>query len=622
MTCQPSPCPAPEEIDIPALRERYRQERSIRLRSEGQHQYIAPADSFVHETYDRDPHMPVVARDAISEELDVAVLGGGWAGVLAGYHLRKAGVRNIRNIDHAGDFGGVWYWNRYPGLQCDNDAYCYLPLLEEMGFMPSKKFADGAEIRDYCQSIARRFELYDRALFHTLVTSMRWDEGLKRWRIVTDRGDELRARFVVMANGLLNIPKLPAIPGIHEFKGKMFHTARWDYDYTGGDQTAPVLDRLGDKRVAIVGTGATSVQAVPFLGRHAQQLYVLQRTASTVDQRRNNPTDPEWVSSLKPGWQRERQMNFHRAAMETLAPGEPDLICDIWTEINRNLAAEFEVQGWPQSTKAYLSKRTVMDYRVMERLRARVDSIVEDKRIAEILKPWYRYLCKRPASNDDYYPTFNRPNVKVIDVSKTQGVERMTPKGFVADGVEYEIDCMIFASGFEVTSDLDRRWGFDVLEGRDGVSIYDHWASEYRTFHGVMTHGFPNQFFTGFIQGGVNSSTTETFSQQGRHIAWIIGEALRRGAVVVEPSLEAQDAYVDHIRATAIDSSSFQRECTPSYFNNEGEEVVTQNGEKKLRSYLGETYGPGFYAFERLLEDWRADGRMEGVVLTKDLVEA
>jgi cyclohexanone monooxygenase len=615
MSCPTDTCPAAEQVDIPALRERYRQERGVRLRPEGQHQYVSPADQIVHDTYDRDPHTPAAPRDAVSEDIDVAVLGGGWCGVLAGYHLRKMGVGSFRILDHAGDFGGVWYWNRYPGLSCDNDAYCYLPLLEEMGFLPSKKFADGFEIREYLQSIARRFELYQGALFHTTVTSLRWDEATKRWRVTTDRGDEIRARFVVMANGLLNIPKLPGIPGIHAFKGEMFHTARWDYAYTGGTQKEPVLDRLGDKRVAIVGTGATAVQAVPFLGKYAKQLYVLQRTASTVDERRNEPTDPNWAKSLKPGWQRERQMNFHHAAMETLSPGEPDLICDIWTELNRNLVVEFDRDGWPASPADYMARREVMDYRLMERLRNRVGAIVQDKEAAEILKPWYRYLCKRPASNDDYYPTFNLPNVKVFDVSRTQGVERMTEKGFVHDGVEYEIDCMIFASGFEVTSDLDRRWGIDVIEGRGGASIYEHWAKEFRTFHGMMTHGFPNQFFTGFIQGGVNSSTTETFNQQGRHIAWIIAQALKRGAATVEPSLAAQDAYVDHIRSTAIDISAFQRECTPSYFNNEGEEVENLKGEKKLRNYLGETYGPGFYAFETLLQDWRARGELEGLTL-------
>ena len=614
MTCEPSSCPAPDSVDIPALRERYRQERTIRLRTEGQAQYVRPVDDFA-EIYEGDPHKPVAPRAPISEELEVAVLGGGWSGVLAGYHLRKAGIGNIRLIDHAGDFGGVWYWNRYPGLQCDNDAYCYLPLLEEMGFMPSRKFTDGFEIREYCQSVARKFGLYDGALFHTLITGLRWDEAIQRWRITTDRGDDIRARFVVMANGLLNIPKLPGIPGIHDFKGRMFHTARWDYDYTGGSQAAPVLDKLAGKRVAIIGTGATAVQAIPFLGQYAQQLYVLQRTASTVDQRRNPSTEADWVTSLNPGWQRERQKNFHNAAMQMLAPGEPDLICDIWTEINRNLQAEFDANGWPQSPEEYMTRREIMDYRLMERLRERVASTVQDKDAAEILKPWYRYLCKRPASNDDYYPTFNRPNVKIIDVSRTKGVERLTEHGFVAEGIEYAIDCLIFASGFEVTSDLDRRWGIGEVQGRDGVSIYDHWAAGYRTFHGMMTHGFPNQFFMGIVQGGFNASTTETFRQQGEHIAWIIRETLARGGAAVEPSLAGQDAYVDHVRATAFDNSAFVRECTPSYFNNEAEEVVNEQGEKQLRSYFAEIYGPGFYAFEELLEAWRAKGDLEGLVL-------
>jgi cyclohexanone monooxygenase len=262
-----------------------------------------------------------------------------------------------------------------------------------------------------------------------------------------------------------------------------------------------------------------------------------------------------------------------------------------------------------------VAKREVMDYRVMERLRARVESIVRDEQAAEILKPWYRFLCKRPASNDEYYPTFNRPGVKIIDVSPTRGVERMTEHGFIHQGAEYEIDCMIFASGFEVTSDLDRRWGIDVIEGKGGRSIYDHWASEYRTLHGVMTRGFPNQFFTGFIQGGFNGSIPETFNQQTKHIAWIIAQTMKRGAAVVEPSLAGQNAYVEHIRATAIDTSAFSLECTPSYFNNESQEMVTETGEKKLRSYLGETYGPGFYAFEKLLEDWRAKGDLEGLEL-------
>jgi cation diffusion facilitator CzcD-associated flavoprotein CzcO len=605
MKCAPTQTPA--TADIPALRDKYRQERDKRIHPDGQKQYRRPIGAF-SEVYEADPHTPVVPRSPVIEDLDVAVIGGGWSGIMAAYHLKQAGVTNVRNIDHAGDFGGVWYWNRYPGIQCDNDAYCYLPLLEETGFIPSKKFADGRDIFHYCQQVARKFDLYRGALFHTLVNAIRWEETTKRWRITTDRGDEIRARFVIMANGLLNIPKLPGVPGISAFKGHMFHTARWDYGYTGGSYGNPVLDKLADKSVAIVGTGASACQAIPHLGRYARQLYVIQRTPSTVDQRSNPPTDPEWVKSLEPGWQKMRQANFHTAAMEFLKPGEPDLICDIWTEISRNLAAEMEAENWPQlSLEEFVAKREAVDYRVMERLRARAESSVVDRETAEALKPWYRFLCKRPLSNDDFYPTFNRPNVKLIDVSGSRGLERMTETGFVAAGVEYPVDCMIFASGFEVTSDLDRRWGIDAVEGRHGVSLYEHWADGPKTLHGVMTHGFPNQFYVGYIQGGLNATTTEQFSRQGYHIAHLISETLKRGARTVEPTQAAQDAYVKHFEEVMFDSSQFQRECTPSYFTNEGQ--------VKAPWALFRAYGPGWAAFQKLLEDWRNKGDLEGVVL-------
>ncbi len=619
MTCKPTNIPAAEDIDIPAIREKYRQERDKRINKKGQKQYVRPVGDF-KDTYEGDPHMPVVPREPVTSEVEVAVLGAGLSGLLAGVQLKKAGISNFCNIDHAGDFGGVWYWNRYPGVQCDNDAYCYLPMLEEMGFMPSKKFSDGAEIYEYCQSIAKRFELYENALFHTMIKGVRWDESIKRWRIATDRGDDIKARFVIMANGLLNIPKLPGIPGIHEFKGKMFHTARWEYDYTGGTHKNPVLDKLADKKVGIIGTGATALQAIPYLGKYAKELYVLQRTPSTVDQRNNPPTDPEWAKSLKPGWQAERHDNFHRAAMEgRLQPREEDLVCDFWTEITRNMQAELEAEDWPDiSMEDYYARRDLMEYRVMERMRHRVESIVKDKDTAEALKPWYRFLCKRPLSNNDYYETFNLPNVKLIDVSETQGVECMTETGFIANGEEYEVDCMIFASGFEVTSDLDRRWGFEYFEGRDGVSIYDHWGYGYQTLHGMMTHKFPNQFFMGYYQGGLNSTTTEQYRFQAEHIASIISQVKEQGGTVVEPTKQAQDDWVDHVRATAVDISEFQAECTPSYYNNEGEKAVDKEGKEKFRNYLGEAYGPGWGAFTQLIYNWQEKGDLEGLVVEKE----
>lgn len=607
MTCQPTNVPAADAIDIPALREKYRTERDRRVTKTGQEQYVRLTGEF-QDVYSTDPHKPVEPRDPISEELDVLILGGGFGGLLAAYHLKQQGVTDFRNIDHAGDFGGVWYWNRYPGIQCDNDAYCYLPLLEETGFVPSQKFANGAEIYQHCRNIADKFGFTERAVFHTLVNSVKWDESIRRWRVGTNRGDEFRARFVIMACGVLNMPKLPGIAGIDTFKGKMFHTARWDYEYTGGSHANPVLDKLSDKTVAIVGTGATAIQAVPHLAKYAKKLYVIQRTPSNVDERPNPPTDQEWVKNLKPGWQLERQANFHRAAMEFFEPGEADLICDIWTEISRNLSKELEAEGWPElSPEEFMARREVVDYQVMERMRQRVEAIVEDPKTAEALKPWFRFLCKRPLSNNEYYPAFNQPNVELIDVAETQGLERMTEKGFMHNGEEIEVDCFVFASGFEVTSDLERRWGIPVFEGRDGLSIYDHWRNGPLTLHGTSTHGFPNQFYIGYIQGSANATVTLQFGRQGEHIAYIIGEALKRGAEVVSTSKAAQDEYVRRFEELEIDLSAFTRECTPSYFNNEGEE--------KPKWALFRSWGLGWNDFQAMTKAWRDKGDLEGIDL-------
>lgn len=609
LKCEPTDIPPIDEIDVAATLEKYRYERERRLRPEGQGQYLEPTGTFA-DICDSDPHLPVASRDPITEDLDVAVLGGGFSGVLAAYHLQQAGVSTFRNIDHAGDFGGCWYWNRYPGVECDNVSYVYLPLLEEMGYMPSKKFAPGYEIREYIQSIAKRAGLYEKALFHTRVEALQWDESIKRWRMTTNRGDDIRARFVVMATGPLNKPKLPGIKGLEDYKGKIFHSSRWEYDYTGGSQTNPQLDKLSDQRIAVIGTGASAVQIVPYLSRYAKQLYVIQRTPSSVDVRDNHDTDPTWAESLKAGWHQEYLRNFQAGLWEGFARGEPDLICDIWTEVNRNIRHELEQNGWPEMTiEKAMELRDQHNHRTMERLRRRVDSLVEDKRTAELLKPYYHFMCKRPCSNDEYYPAFNRPNVKLLDVSHTRGLERMTKNGFVHAGKEYEVDCVITASGYEQTSELRKRWGIDVVEGRNGLSIYDHWAKGPRTLHGMSSHGFPNQFFIGFIQGAVHGSTTETFSRQGHHIAYIINQALERGISTLEPSQEAQDNWRTHLRPMQVGAEAFQRECTPGYYNNEGGE--------EFRYFLGEVYMPGPYVFWEMLEEWRSNGAMKGLLLDK-----
>jgi cyclohexanone monooxygenase len=609
-TCGPTP--TPDDIDIDALRKKYRHERDKRLRADGSTQYLELKDDFA-EFAEVDPHTPVTPRTPINEDIEVAVLGGGIAGLLAGAYLKKNGVDDVHIIEMAGDFGGVWYWNRFPGIQCDNDAYCYIPMLEELNFMPSKKFADGAEIFEHCRRIAKHFGLYDGAILSTQVRTVRWDESIKRWRLGTNRGDDIRARFVVMTQGNFNRPKLPGIPGIKDFKGHTFHSARWDYDYTGGDANGG-LHKLGDKRVALVGTGATGVQLAPHLGRDAQHLYVFQRTPSSIDVRINEPTDPRWAASLQPGWQEARKLNFHRWSPfgEGVVFDAVDQVCDFWTELGRNLTARVAASKDPASLgiEQIMAMKEEEDYKMMERLRRRVEAIVEDPVTAESLKPYYRFLCKRPCSSDEYLPTFNRPNVSLVDVSDSKGVDRLTENGIVANGVEYEVDCVIFASGFEISTEISRRYAIDAIEGRDGLSLFDHWRDSYKTLHGMTTRGFPNQFHTGFIQGALSANTTAMFEQQVRHIAYIIGEAVKRKATTVEPSQEAQHAWVNTIRESAFDNSEFENSCTPSYYFNEGE--GTGAGP---RSALGDPYSPGYYAFEDILQEWRDNGDLDGLEL-------
>lgn len=609
------PTETPTDFDVDAIREKYAAERAKRLRPEGGDQYLELDGDFA-EFSEVDPYTTVTERDPIVEDADVVILGGGFAGLLAGAYLKKAGVEGIRVIEMAGDFGGVWYWNRFPGIQCDNDAYCYIPLLEELDFMPSKKFADGAEIFQHCRNIGKHFGLYDGALFSTQVRELRWEDETQRWRISTDRGDDIRARFVVMAQGSYNVPKLPGIPGIKEYKaagGHVFHSARWDYDYTGGTADGG-LHKLADKRVALVGTGATGIQLVPHLGRDAKELFVFQRTPSSVDARTNPPTDPVWAASLQPGWQEERKRNFHNwSPFVGVVFGEPDLVCDFWTELGRNLTARIAASEDPTSVtiEQIMAFREEEDFKIMERLRRRVAEIVEDPDTAEALKPYYRFMCKRPTSSEHYLSTFNRPNVTLVDVSASKGVERLTEKGIVADGVEYEVDCVVFASGFEISTEISRRFAIDKIVGRDGLELFDYWQNDYKTLHGMTSRGFPNQFFMGFIQGGVSANTTAMFEQQAKHIAYIIAEAQNRGAITVEPSQEGQDGWVATVAELAIDNSAFELSCTPGYYNNEGRGGAERNG-----AFLGDFYSPGFYAFDELIAEWRARGDLEGLELT------
>jgi cation diffusion facilitator CzcD-associated flavoprotein CzcO len=590
--------------DLEAVHAKYLEERDKRL---------VPGRAAIRDlTHDEhfarfraDPFTPRIEREPVVDEVDVVIVGGGIAGVVAGANLRKAGVERIRIIDSAGGIGGTWYWNRYPGVMCDVESYIYLPMLEELDYVPTHRYAFGDEIRSYLQALAERFDLVDDALFHTGVKEAAWDETAGRWRVRTDRGDTLTTTYYVLAVGILNLMKLPAIPGMDRFQGASFHTARWDYGYTGGGPDEP-LTRLGDKVVALIGTGASGIQCIPPLAEAARHLYVFQRTPSAIGVRGNRPTDAEFSKALEPGWQRARMDNFQSIMLGR--PVDQDLVDDGWT---RHFAAVHH----PPRTKGmtieeYLRSGEEVDLSIMEEHRRRVAEIVTDTTKAEVLKPYYRYLCKRPCFHDEYLVAFNRPNVTLIDCPA--GIDRVTEDGLVVDGVGFDVDCIIYGTGFEgELTPLHRRAGHDIV-GRGGTTLAEKWADGAATLFGMTTRGFPNLFV--MPAPGQQAVVTVNYTQLAVLGGEFVGRAVallrEQGARVFDVSADAEAQWTQKILDSWVDGSRIMSACTPSRLNNEGNPAAMnpRNG----------NYGRGFgdyFGYRELLCDWLDTGALEGFEL-------
>ena len=527
-----------------------------------------------------------VPREPLTDECEILVIGAGFAGLLLWYKLRQAGFDDVRFCEKGGDVGGTWYWNRYPGIACDVESYSYLPLLEEMEYVPTMKFASGFEILEYCQRMATKFGFYEHCLFHTTVERSEWDETTGRWTVVTDRGDAMRARFVILANGILTSPKLARIEGMATFEGDSFHTSRWNYDI-----------ELNGKRVGIIGTGATAVQAIPELAKIVKELYVFQRTPSTIDVRDQRTTTPEEIEawSNEPGWARARRTRFSKIAEgRTAIKANDDYLAGKVDDYKERKQHEGRL-----SPEELIERQLGTNFRIMEQIRARVDAIVEDPTTAAALKPYYPYGCKRPTFHDEYLPTFNKPHVTLVDTAP-HGVRQINATGVVHDGREYPLDVLIYATGFQWMATST----FNTITGRGGRSLSEKWTSEgTKTFLGLHSRGFPNLFIVTGPQGGGGSfNFTDAIDSHGDYIAWMLTTMRERGARIVDVEQEPEDSYAEHCRLADISTAPL-RDCL-SYYNGHGDaapgSLAYYGGGNwhKYRIRAQETLDP--YVFDRI----------------------
>ncbi len=589
-------------VDLDALRTRYDAERDRRLRDDGNDQYLEVADGYAHFATDRYA-TERIDRGPINDEVDAVVVGGGFGGIMAAARLRAASLHDVRIVEKGSRLGGTWYWNQYPGAQCDIESYVYMPLLEELGTMPSERYARAPEILDHAQSMAEHFDVAGSAILQTVVREMQWSDESHRWTVVTDRGDALSARFVVLCTGPLHRPKLPGVKGIESFAGHSFHTSRWDYAYTGGN-TLGGLDKLRDRRVAIIGTGATAIQVVPHLAATAQHLYVFQRTPSSVDRRNNAPTDAEWASSLTPGWQKERVENFN--AHISGRPEAQNLVNDGWTDLMDKVIAIYREEPDVARGKTLDEVVELANFAKMQEIRQRVDDTVHDPDVAESLKPYYGLFCKRPTFNDEYLDSFNRSNVTLVD-TRGRGVDEITANAVVANGVAYEVDCIIYATGFEVGTEFERRAEFNV-RGRDGRSLSEKWSEiGVHTLHGMHSHGYPNLFIVSQFQGGWTANYTQLLQRAADHLGFIVSYMLENQWETVEADETSEHEWAEMIAANAVNGTGGigGTNCTPGYYNNEGRALDAPP--------YAASYGLGSIAFFELMESWRASHSFDGV---------
>jgi len=626
----------PSIANLPEITERYQRERTKRLRPDGIAQYVNLATVSQLKNSRSDPWLQTDtengnrsrATNAVPKRCKYLIVGAGFGGLLFAVRLLQAGI-NIQDlwmVDSAGGYGGTWYWNRYPGLMCDVESYIYMPLLEEMEYIPKHKYSYGPELREYAEAIATKWRLRKNTLFSTETTSMAWDDNGKEWVVEMTRQHTnkskpqitLRSQYVFLTSGILNVPKIPLIPGLEDFRGHCFHTSRWDYDYTGGSPTDPSLVNLRDKRVGIIGTGATAVQAVPELAKWAKELYVFQRTPSSVDSRGQHATDPDlWKKEVanKKGWQKEREENFNAHMSKVTPLPAVDMVGDQWTKGCYHALLGQPGFVTPEGIPALVTSFHALDLPHTDRIRLRIDEIVKDKATAEKLKPWYNSWCKRPCFHDEYLPAFNLPNVKLIDTDG-KGVDRVTENTVVVQEQQIELDLLILSTGYRAPPDGSPSYHAGISITGRAETMEEKWSGGASTLHGVITRGFPNLFLTGPHQTGVGVNWTGLQDQLAIHAAYIVSEAEARATkkkrkITVEPTVEGEDNWSLQIISRAA-SLAAAGGCTPSYINREGA-ADNMTMEERVKAAKSAIWGHGILDYTSVLEGWRAQGALEGL---------
>jgi len=480
-------------------------------------------------------------QDIVEEaDVDVLVIGAGFAGLYAIHRLRQQGL-SVRCIEAAPDVGGVWYWNRYPGARCDVESlqYSYSFSQElEQEWDWSERFAAQPEILAYLRHVADRFDLRRDITFGRTVTTAVWDEGRRLWAVTTDDGTTLRARFCVMASGSLSAFRLPDFPGLSDFKGQAYHTGNWPeipVDFRG-------------KSVAVIGTGSSGIQAIPVIAREAAELFVFQRTPNFIIPARNKPMDDAYQRAWK------AEYDVHRAKARLVGTlyefsGRGALEVDA-DEREREYARRWE-KGGVNFVHSFNNIYTDLaaNETAAEFVRDRIRELVQEPDVAETLCPKDHPLgAKRICVASDYFETYNRDSVRLVDV-RAEPIETVTATGIRTGARDYAVDIIVFATGYDaLTGALTR---IDI-RGISGRTIQDKWAAGPRNYLGLMTAGFPNMF----IVTGPGSPSVLVNMVVGieHHVDWIadcLEDLRRRGARTIEAETEAEDAWVAHVNEAA-----------------------------------------------------------------------